>query len=263
MNPHCDCHVHSHYSIDSAAPLDALCQGALANGLARLTISDHYDLNPRDEGYNYFQSEPFAMEFEQVRQRYADRLRLLKGLEFGEPHRYPDRLAVVQAQNYDVILGSIHWVGEYFAGAAQVFQRYTPRQFYEAYYREMLASIRSDGFDILAHIDFPKRYLKIAVTDLAILQEVLAALVETGIALEINTSSLRKGLPHSMPDLDVLHLYAEQGGVKITFGSDAHAPEEIGAGFDYAVGLVQHFPQFRVGYVAQRQFVPLTASQHR
>jgi len=120
----------------------------------------------------------------------------------------------------------------------------------------MLASIRLGGFDILAHIDFPKRYLNTSITDLSILEDVLAALIEAGIALEINTSSLRKGLTHSMPDLDILQMYARQGGCKITLGSDAHTPEDIGAGFGYALSLVEQFPQFQLGYVEQRQFVP-------
>jgi histidinol-phosphatase (PHP family) len=60
-----------------------------------------------------------------------------------------------------------------------------------------------------------------------------------------------------MPDLDILHIYARQGGQKITLGSDAHAPEDIGAGFEYALSLVEQFPQFQLGYVEQRHFVPL------
>ncbi len=260
MNTLCDCHVHSHYSIDSSASIEALCQGALANGIGRIAVSDHYDLNPRDEGHNFFKPNPFTLEFENIRQQYADRLPILKGIEFGEPHSYPEQLEAVQEHDYDVILGSIHWVGEFFAGSKQVFQHYTPRQFYEAYYREMLAAIHQGKFDILAHIDFPKRYLKTSLIDLSILQEVLAALVEADIALEINTSSLRKGLPHSMPDLDVLGIYAQQGGSKITFGSDAHTAEDIGAGFEYALGLVEQFPTFQVGYVEQRRFIALKAN---
>ena len=75
----CDSYVHSHYSIDSSASIEALCQGALANDMTHIAISDHYDLNPLDEGYQYYQPEPFAQEFVIVRDQYADKLHLYQG----------------------------------------------------------------------------------------------------------------------------------------------------------------------------------------
>jgi histidinol-phosphatase (PHP family) len=253
----CDCHVHSHFSVDSTASIGSLCEGALRRSIGMMTISDHYDLHPLDEGLNYYQPALFFEEFERTRQRYAARLRLFKGLEFSEPHRYPEKMNLMQEQSYDVFLGAIHWVGDLFAGSDEAFRRYTPRQFYEAYYSEMLAAVRLGGFDILAHIDFPKRYLPVSIVDLPVLKEVLAAVVEGGIALEVNTSSLRRGLSRCLPDLDILEMYAAEGGSRITLGSDAHIADDIGAGFEYAMNLVRRYPQFQVGCVVNRQFIPL------
>jgi len=113
----CDSHVHSHYSIDSSSSIEALCQGAPTNGMTHIAVSDHYDLNPLDEGCQYYQPEPFAQEFATVREQHADTLHLLKGVEFGEPHCFPDIMDALQTQGYDVIIGSIHWVGDLFAGS--------------------------------------------------------------------------------------------------------------------------------------------------
>ena len=66
------------------------------------------------------------------------------------------------------------------------------------YFDEVLGAIRSGLFDTIGHLDFVKRYLIPHVTpaDLAAAPELyeplLEALVETGTALEVNTSGLRQ-----------------------------------------------------------------------
>lgn len=260
MPAYYDCHIHSHISEDSKASLAQMCQGAIAHGLTGVAFAEHYDLNPNDSGYRFFNHARYFQEFSAVRTQFGDRLKLLKGVEFGEPHLYPEAFTEVQQQDYDVIIGSIHWAGPVFVGAKEVLLTSTPRVFYESYYQIMLDMVQFGGFDILAHIDFPKRYLKTNITDLPILEDVLASLIATDIALEINTSSLRKGLPEVMPAAAILRRYAELGGRRITFGSDAHVPEDVGAGFDYARELVTQFPQFEVGYFEQRRFVPISGT---
>ena len=84
----------------------------------------------------------------------------------------------------------------------------------------MLETVRAGGFDTLAHFDLPKRYHRIAV-----------------------------------PDKEILQRYAQLGGTMITVGSDAHCPEDVGAGFDYVQDLLHDFPQFQVGYFEQRHFI--------
>jgi histidinol-phosphatase (PHP family) len=252
----CDSHTHSDLSIDSSASVEEMCKGALENDIPCIAFTDHYDLNPGDEGYNYFNPERFFREITNAKSMFGDQLTILKGIEFGEPHQYPEVFASYQQQGYDVIIGSIHWTGKFFVGSNEILCHYTPKAFYQSYYQVMLEAVQFGGFDILAHFDFPKRYLKTNVTDLPIIDEVLQRLIDSEIALEINTSSLRKGLTETLPDRTVLQRYAELGGTKITLGSDAHIPEDIGAGFDYAFHLLKDFPQLAVGYVEQRRFVP-------
>jgi hypothetical protein len=53
---------------------------------------------------------------------------------------------------------------------------------------------------------------------------------KTGCAIELNTAGLRKDCREIYPSREILQL-AFQTGVPITFGSDAHAPEEVGMNF--------------------------------
>lgn len=254
----CDSHIHSHLSIDSSASVEDMCRGALDKSIPCIAFTEHHDLNPKDEGYNYFDPERFSREITEAKNMFADRLTILKGVEFGEPHQYPEALATFQHQEYDVIIGSIHWAGDFFAGSQEVLSHYTPEDFYERYYQEMLEAVQFGGFDILAHFDFPKRYLKTNVTDLPVIDEVLKTLIASEIALEINTSSLRKGLTETLPDRAILQRYAELGGTTITLGSDAHSPENIGAGFEYAFQVLKGFPQLKLGYFERRRFILLS-----
>ena len=48
------------------------------------------------------------------------------------------------------------------------------------------------------------------------------------VAMEINVSTLWKGLGISMPTMELLKLYKDCGGKLGTIRSDAHAPENLG-----------------------------------
>jgi histidinol-phosphatase (PHP family) len=86
----------------------------------------------------------------------------------------------------------------------------------------------------------------------------LDAARQSNCAIELNTAGLRKDCREIYPSLAILRL-AHARGVPITFGSDAHAPEEVGMNFSEAVALAR-----QIGYTTtcrfvrrQRQFVPL------
>jgi histidinol-phosphatase (PHP family) len=76
----------------------------------------------------------------------------------------------------------------------------------------------------------------------------LAAAKKTNTALELNTAGLRKDCREIYPSRRILEL-AFRAGVPITFGSDAHAPGEVGADFERAIELARS-----VGYERARRF---------
>jgi histidinol-phosphatase (PHP family) len=94
-----------------------------------------------------------------------------------------------------------------------------------------------DGFEVLAHIDFPVRYwLRAAgpfdadrVSDEY--HDVLRALAASGRALEVNT---RVPL-----DARILRWWHDVGGQAITFASDAHEPAALATRFADAVQMAQ------------------------
>ena len=56
----------------------------------------------------------------------------------------------------DVIIGSIHYVGKLYTHPGLPDLR-DAKDFYQEYWRDMLKTVANGGFDVLAHIDNPKR----------------------------------------------------------------------------------------------------------
>jgi histidinol-phosphatase (PHP family) len=100
----------------------------------------------------------------------------------------------------------------------------------------------SDVFSVLAHIDYPVRYWPAATFDPAAFEDefrhALRTVARTGRALEINTK-----IPLHEP---ILRWWREEGGEAVTFGSDAHHPSVIAAGFREAAHLAEAYG-FRPG----------------
>ncbi len=234
-----DMHIHSTFSPDASDEIDIMCSSAIEKGLKYICFTEHLDLNPVDEAFGYFDFENYSKTIEKAREKYGHKIEILKGLEFSEPHLYSAEFEKITNMDFDVIVVGIHWYDDLFYGDKRLQERYTKEEIYNRYYQDVLLSVKHGGFDVLAHLDFIKRYVKGQPIAPAIIDDILKELIKKDIALEINTSSIRRGLSECTPDLDILQKYIIYGGEKITIGSDAHSLEEIAADFDCAYELIR------------------------
>jgi histidinol-phosphatase (PHP family) len=112
------------------------------------------------------------------------------------------------------------------------------------YFDEVLAAIRSGLFTTVGHLDFVKRYLVPLVmpTQLAAAPELyeplLQALVETGTALEVNTSGLRQAAAETYPAGPIVERYRVLGGTAVSAGSDAHRRDAFASGLEAGYRVV-------------------------
>jgi histidinol-phosphatase (PHP family) len=182
----------------------------------------------------------YLATLEQCRAAYPQ-IRIHSGVEMSEPHWHSDEAAtLLERGRFERVLASVHSarVG---AGCADVSSRYAEQPPYDVvrdYLLEAAAMVEGfDGFQVLAHIDFPVRYWpdEEAPYDPGHHEEehrrVLRALVASDRLLEVNT---RVPL-----DPQVLAWWREEGGRAITFASDAHQPDDLAAGFAEAVRVAQ------------------------
>jgi len=262
-----DYHIHTHFSCDSKAEMPAICEAAITRGMREIAITEHADFGP-DDPPGYFRPVEYLAEIEHCRARYGDRLTIRTGVEMGEPHIFAQELDdILAVGEFDLVLGSAHYAasGEAEApsltpslapaGAAELQCAWKPpffeqplRQAYEAYFRQTARLAAEGDFDILAHLDLVKRdahkFGKAydgpePYADL--IRAALRSIVERGKGIEINTSALYKGkgMSETCPSLEILRWYRELGGEILTFGSDAHTPDKVGAHFDVALDMAQ------------------------
>jgi len=246
-------HVHTKYSIDSDAELEAYCIAAIKKGADAICFTDHIDYNSTDTGCGYYNAGDFFDEFLHLKEKYKKELTLLCGIEFSEPHLYQSELAEYAKLPYDYILGSVHfWYNDMFP-TQMIDAKVSAEICYKHYWDEVLTAVKIGGFDALAHLDFPKRYYGELRFDPELLHEICREMVKNNICPEINTSSLRKNNAEAMPDKDLLAIYKSCGGKYVTIGSDAHNAGDLAADIEHAKNLIDYFGFTEIYFNQRRQ----------
>jgi histidinol-phosphatase (PHP family) len=237
-----DYHLHTIFSCDAKATMEEMCQAAVARGFREIGFSEHYDLNPVDDCFDWLKVDAWYAELERCRGLYEGKLIIRAGVEFSEPHLYPQGVqALLNSLPLDYIIGSLHYVGEELVFNQEYFRRRTADQAFLDYFTELEVMTRMGDFDVLGHFDVialtarlvhgsydPARYEDA-------IRAVLRNCIERGIVLEINTQGLRKPAQMLAPGIDILRWYVEMGGETFCPGSDAHLPEQMGLHLETAL----------------------------
>ena len=255
-----DYHMHSNFSGDCRATMEDMCRGAIAKDIAEIGFTEHYDLHPVDKHRDWFKPEPWWAELERCRDLFADQLIIRAGIEIGEPHVYHTEAAAMLARYpFDYALGSLHVVGQETIFNRHYFTSRTPAQAYGDFFQELFEMTEQGGFDILSHFDLPARFGKIIYGGYDPkhyefeIRSILQNCIDQGIALDINTKALRSSAQVMTPDIDILTWYTEMGGTRVTLGSDAHNPQDVGGGLDVALAAMEMAGLQGVTYYQARQ----------
>lgn len=247
-----DTHLHTIHSHDAYDDLASVCEAAIAKGLKVLCSTEHLFLDPRDVGYGYFRLDQYLQAVRTCQDRYGGQLQVLSGVEFSETHLFPEALKHLSDQPIDMIVGALHWLKAGFFGDPKVLAQVPQRHLLADYYKQLLAMVSLGGFDSLAHMDLIKRYVPIDEEEVTgAMKAVLQQLVKHKIALELNTSTIRKDQLETSPSYALVDAYLDLGGCRITVGSDAHSLDAIGACFDQ---IPSRFYPY-IGYFKERRFI--------
>jgi len=210
---------------------------AAATGLTTLGVADHAPrfADAHDHplpGIQMARSEypRYLTEAFELRERYAGRLELLVGIEADFlPGTEATYRAALDASDLDYVIGSVHEFDGVHVYQPETWTGRDRRALFRAYFAHVRAAAMSGLFDVLGHFDAVKVFgpdvFEAAADEI---EPTLDAIADSGIVVEINTAGLRKcGEVFPRPDL-IARLHAR--GVAFTFGSDAHAPEELAYG---------------------------------
>jgi histidinol-phosphatase (PHP family) len=266
MSIPCDYHMHTRFSADGQASLADMCAAALQCGLREVCFTEHVDWAPWEAAEAHFNPAAYVSAAQHCQSEFADRLSVRIGLELGEPHLAADRIKdLLEAWPFDFLLGSAHWIDQSGIYMSDVYQVHAPEHVEREYFLRVLELAEAGEFDSLGHLDLVRRYRpkELGAFDTLAHAEAIRAILQTLVrrdkAFEINTSPLRRGLDATCPDLTVLRWYKELGGEKLTVGSDAHRPDQVGTGFEVALDLMRSAGFSRLVRFTERrpEWVPL------
>jgi histidinol-phosphatase (PHP family) len=227
--------------------MERSCERAIGMGLPALAFTDHADFVKVHPDQYCVDINGYLEAIERCRLKFPN-LTILSGVELGEPHWFPQETAdILAAAPLDRVLGSVHCVridGRLIDGSDFPTQDGTFDMAGAAreYFKEVLAMLQAgQPFETLAHLDYPKRYWLEGAPPYReedYEDEIRAILRETarsGRVLEINTTRGRVLCPGQI----VLRWWREAGGQAVSFGSDAHDPDKLAAGFEQARQMVE------------------------
>lgn len=264
-----DCHVHSEWSWDTGGPgssaagrMRQTCAQAERIGLPMVVFTEHLDLpgswraEPCDmmdhqQGFlietGIVDFEPFdvAGYFDDIAGMRAQfpAIEILTGAEVGQPHLHEHEFAaIVDLTEMDLVLGSLHTVqmAGMRAEPRTLYREFSPDVVLSCYLQQLDEMVESSSlFETLAHVDYAVRswpadtagpFDPYAFEDE--FRTVFQTLAQSDRTLELNTRRLWPWIPR---------WWAEEGGKRVRFGSDAHTPHDLAAHFYEAVDMAEHF----------------------
>lgn len=236
-----DYHVHTPLCRHAEGwPVD-FARRATELGLEELGFADHNPMPAVFDDWRMLSEElPCYLEsVEEARQQFPN-LPIRLGLEMDYlPNQEAWWEELKSRAPWDYWIGSVHYLpGGWEVDNPKYLGRHQdsdPEEIWGSYWKRLEDCIRSGWFDFVGHPDLPKKFGFRPEGDLRRFYEpAIQAMVDTGVAFELNTAGLRKECREMYPAPDFL-LLASEAGVPVLINSDAHSVGELGAGFQEAL----------------------------
>ncbi|MDE5925431.1 MAG: histidinol-phosphatase [Helicobacter sp.] len=192
-----------------------------------------------------FEDLPFYFgEIARLKEKYKGQIEILTALEIDFLPPFPDEKIFSLPLDYRI--GAVHFLGDWGFDNPEFIREYSKRDIndcWNEYFKatEMLA--KSGKFDILAHMDLLKVFNYRPTKDLRTqIESALKAVKKANMCIELNAAGFRKEVKEQYPSEEILQM-AYSLEIPISFGSDAHAVEQIGFKYSELVLLAK-----QVGY---------------
>ena len=224
---------------------DEFAKKALAIGIEEVCITDHMPLSISNAADRIPAGKvgEYCRNVREAAERYEGKLSVKLGIEVDYHPAFVREIEDVLAQgDFDFVLGSTHM---HLFLADQLDGRLSREEFARRALENTLAAVKSGYFQIIPHFDmfrwaFSKtdryffsggEYRMEAYLDL--ITEILDEIAARGIRLEINPhfAETQKRIENTYPEAPIVEM-ALARNIQFQYGSDAHAPNSVGALLD-------------------------------
>ncbi len=244
----CDTHTHTARCGHAGGRDEEYVEAAIACGLVAIAVTDHLPFYwlPRAEHDPALAMAPeelprYVDAVLALKERYRGRIEVLLGIEAdfvaGHEEALERELARVP---FDVVLGSAHFLGGWCVDDTSSIPGYRQGQaevdrIWARYAEAALAAARSGLFDVLSHLDLPKKFgFRPSAPFAGREDEIVAAVAASGCAVELSSGGRRKPVGEEYPAPALLRRLVA-AGAPLVLSSDAHAPAEVGWEFEELV----------------------------
>ncbi len=245
-----DWHTHNLLCRHAIGTLEDYVKMSIELDLDIIGLSDHFPFEylegverlPIDEySMTLDEIEKYISNLETLREEYKDQIKIRIGFEadFVENQIFNLNVHLNKIKSrLDYILGSIHILysnnGPFGMDDSRFLDEYNSLgtdNVYLMYFQTMqkMLNTKEFDFDIVSHLDLPKKFNKIPENKEIVSNEVIKSLElikKRGKTVEINTGGLRKEIKEQYPSEDIIKLLYELD-IPVLLGSDSHKPSEL------------------------------------
>lgn len=239
-----DYHIHTRLCGHATGEPRDYVRSAIRKGLSEIGFADHMPLlRMRDDRLTMAPDDlPRYVKLIEDLRDSTDDLQIRLGIEMDYfPEQMDEIWEAASDFEFDYVYGAVHYIDGWGFSDSRYLSSYQgrdPDETYESYFDLFCRAARDGGFDIMAHPDLVKKHgIRTELPVEEMYENAATALREADVAIEINTSGLRKTALEPYPTLGFVRVCAENR-VPVTLGSDAHAPDQVGMDFDIALDLL-------------------------
>lgn len=229
-----DLHNHTTRCNHATGSMQEYVQMAIKKGTKIFGFSDHAPMEfDKKWRMDFSQMAEYENEVNELKDKFKEHIEILLGYEVDFLKGLIDK-RVLDAK-VDYLIGSVHFLGEWGFDNPEFTGEYKNRDLdaiWQEYFEAIKDMANSGLFDIVGHIDLLKVFKFMPKKDVRILaKNALKAIKKANMVVEINSAGFRKMIAEQYPSVSLLEeIYALD--IPITFGSDAHAIDQIGANSD-------------------------------
>lgn len=241
-----DSHIHTYLCKHATGEINQYVESAGRNGITEMCFTDHA---PDPDGYDLkhrmtMEEFPFYRDTITELRKNNKIPTILYGVEADYYNGCEKFLRPwLSGQDFDIVLGSIHYIKTWGIDNPEeisVWDSVNLEATWKEYFELLGRLADTKLYDVVSHLDIPKKFGHRPSP--SVLEKyagpALDRIAAAGMAIELNTSGLRKPVKEIYPSLTILKM-ANQRNVPICFGSDAHQPDEVGYAFEKALLLAK------------------------
>ena len=251
-----DYHTHNQLCLHADGMLEEYVRAGIEKGLAEIGLSDHFPMYLLPEAAHVWQYSmkreefpSYIQEVKRLKEDYKDKIivRVASEVDFYAPCFLEYKKAVSPyLDQMDYLLGSIHVIGpwentEPFGVDDDIgmekCKEFGANKVYIEYYKELGHLVDTRFYNILGHLDLPKKFGVRPESPEEVMEHVLRLLdklAKSEMSVEINMAGLLKPVKEPYPSTAIIQEMIDRK-IPINLGSDSHKPINVGYHFEEMV----------------------------